>query len=147
MDSGRGVEGTFGDEVGEHSGFVAAQPVVGISALEPVLGVRERAPLGSGRRGLRGLRGRRGARRGRHGGHRTAGGMLAAFGLLLAGLVPALTLGGPAQGKADNKVVFHVAMLGEGVDSLNTFLGFQAPSYEMWGLTYDYLTGCSMKDK
>jgi peptide/nickel transport system substrate-binding protein len=72
--------------------------------------------------------------------------MLAAFGLLLAGLVPALTLGGPAQGKADNKVVFHVAMLGEGVDSLNPFLGFQAPSYEMWGLTYDYLTGYSMKD-
>ena len=37
-------------------------------------------------------------------------------------------------------------MLGEGVDSLNPFLGFQAPSYEMWGLTYDYLTGYSMKD-
>ena len=37
-------------------------------------------------------------------------------------------------------------MLGEGVDSLNPFLGFQAPSYEMWGLTYDYLIGYSMKD-
>jgi peptide/nickel transport system substrate-binding protein len=37
-------------------------------------------------------------------------------------------------------------MLGEGVDSLNPFLGFQAPSYEMWGLTYDYLVGYSMKD-
>ncbi len=37
-------------------------------------------------------------------------------------------------------------MLGEGVDSLNPFLGFQAPSYEMWGLTYDYLTGYTMKD-
>jgi peptide/nickel transport system substrate-binding protein len=37
-------------------------------------------------------------------------------------------------------------VLGEGVDSLNPFLGFQAPSYEMWGLTYDYLVGYSMKD-
>jgi peptide/nickel transport system substrate-binding protein len=37
-------------------------------------------------------------------------------------------------------------MLGEGVDSLNPFLGFQAPSYEMWGLTYDYLVGYSMTD-
>jgi peptide/nickel transport system substrate-binding protein len=50
----------------------------------------------------------------------------------------------PAQAKS--KVVFTVAMLGEGVDSLNPFLGFQAPSYEMWGLTYDYLVGYSMKD-
>ena len=40
----------------------------------------------------------------------------------------------------------HRRMLGEGVDSLNPFLGFQAPSYEMWGLTYDYLTGYTMKD-
>jgi peptide/nickel transport system substrate-binding protein len=32
------------------------------------------------------------------------------------------------------------------VDSLNPFLGIQAPSYEMWGLTYDYLTGYSMTD-
>ena len=37
-------------------------------------------------------------------------------------------------------------MLGESVDSLNPFLGIQAPSYEMWGLTYDYLVGYSMKD-
>jgi len=64
--------------------------------------------------------------------------------LLLASLLPGLTLGSPAQGK--DKVVFHVGMLGEGVDSLNPFLGFQAPSYEMWGLTYDYLTGYAMKD-
>jgi peptide/nickel transport system substrate-binding protein len=68
-----------------------------------------------------------------------------ALGVFLAALLPGLAIGGPAQGKAD-KVVFHVAMLGEGVDSLNPFLGFQAPSYEMWGLTYDYLTGYSMKD-
>jgi peptide/nickel transport system substrate-binding protein len=67
-----------------------------------------------------------------------------ALGLLLGSLLPGLAIGAPAHGK--DKVVFHVAMLGEGVDSLNPFLGFQAPSYEMWGLTYDYLTGYSMKD-
>jgi peptide/nickel transport system substrate-binding protein len=64
--------------------------------------------------------------------------------LLLAVVLPGLVVGSPAQGKS--KVVFKVAMLGEGVDSLNPFLGFQAPSYEMWGLTYDYLVGYSMKD-
>ncbi|MBO0845672.1 MAG: ABC transporter substrate-binding protein [Nocardioides sp.] len=69
---------------------------------------------------------------------------MATFGLVLASLLPALAVGGPAQAK--NKVVFKVAMLGEGVDSLNPFLGIQAPSYEMWGLTYDYLTGYSMTD-
>ncbi len=70
--------------------------------------------------------------------------MLVALGLFLAMLLPGLAVGAPAQGK--DKVVFHVAVLGEGVDSLNPFLGFQAPSYEMWGLTYDYLVGYSMKD-
>jgi peptide/nickel transport system substrate-binding protein len=70
--------------------------------------------------------------------------MLVALGLFLGTLLPGLALGSPARG--DDKVVFHVAMLGEGVDSLNPFLGFQAPSYEMWGLTYDYLVGYSMKD-
>jgi len=66
------------------------------------------------------------------------------LGLLLASLVSGLAIGSPAAAK--DKVVFHVGMLGEGVDSLNPFLGFQAPSYEMWGLTYDYLTGYTMKD-
>jgi peptide/nickel transport system substrate-binding protein len=70
--------------------------------------------------------------------------VLVALGLFLGTLLPGLAVGSPAQGH--DKVVFHVAMLGEGVDSLNPFLGFQAPSYEMWGLTYDYLTGYSMKD-
>ena len=64
--------------------------------------------------------------------------------LLAAAALPGLVWGGAAQAKP--KVVFKVAMLGEGVDSLNPFLGFQSPSYEMWGLTYDYLVGYSMKD-
>ncbi len=66
------------------------------------------------------------------------------LGLLVASLLSGLATTSPAA--ADDKVVFHVGMLGEGVDSLNPFLGFQAPSYEMWGLTYDYLTGYTMKD-
>jgi peptide/nickel transport system substrate-binding protein len=131
MDNGRVVKGSLGREMGEDSGIVAAQPVVGVRSLDPVLGVGERTSRGGGR--------------GRHGGHRTAGAILVALGLLLGTLLPGLALGSPAQGKAD-KVVFHVALLGEGVDSLNPFLGIQAPSYEMWGLTYDYLTGYSMTD-
>jgi peptide/nickel transport system substrate-binding protein len=67
-----------------------------------------------------------------------------ALGLVLGSLLPAMALGSTAQAK--DKVVFHVGILGEGVDSLNPFLGFQAPSYEMWGLTYDYLVGYSMTD-
>jgi peptide/nickel transport system substrate-binding protein len=111
--------------------------VVGVGPLDPVLGMDGGSAVGSRRgRRLRGLW--------RHGGHRTAGRFLVALGLLLAVALPGLAVGGPAQGKT--KVTFHVAMLGEGVDSLNPFLGFQAPSYEMWGLTYDYLTGYSMKD-
>jgi peptide/nickel transport system substrate-binding protein len=96
----------------------------------------------------RAARGRGAGRLGRrllgHGGHRTAGRFLVALGLLLAVALPGLAVGWPAQ--ARSKVTFHVAVLGEGVDSLNPFLGFQAPSYEMWGLTYDYLIGYSMKD-
>jgi peptide/nickel transport system substrate-binding protein len=70
--------------------------------------------------------------------------LLVTVGLVLASVLPTLALAGPATAKS--KVIFNVAMLGEGVDSLNPFLGIQAPSYEMWGLTYDYLVGYSMKD-
>ncbi|MGA8246415.1 MAG: ABC transporter substrate-binding protein [Nocardioides sp.] len=68
------------------------------------------------------------------------------LGLLVATLLPGLAVGAGTPAAGRSKVVFKVAMLGEGVDSLNPFLGFQAPSYEMWGLTYDYLVGYSMKD-
>jgi peptide/nickel transport system substrate-binding protein len=136
MGAGHVVESSFGREVGKDVGTVAAEPVVGVGAGDPVLGVGEGSAFGTRRD--------RGRRRGRHGGHRTAGALLAALGLVIAALLPGLTLTSPAQGK--DKVVFHVGILGEGVDSLNPFLGFQAPSYEMWGLTYDYLTGYTMKD-
>src|SRR3954453_13333674 len=136
MGTGRVVEGSLGREVGKDVGTVAAEPVIGVGAGDAVLAVGEGSAWGTRRD--------RGRRRGRHGGHRTAGALLAALGLVIAALLPGLTLSSPAQGK--DKVVFHVGMLGEGVDSLNPFLGFQAPSYEMWGLTYDYLTGYTMKD-
>ena len=135
MKTRRVVEGPLGDEVVQDAGLVGAQPVVGIGAQDTVLGVGVR----------RAGRGRRVGRGAGHGGHRTAGALLAVLGLLLA--VPDLRAwptGSPAAAK--EKVVFHVGMLGEGVDSLNPFLGFQAPSYEMWGLTYDYLIGYTMKD-
>jgi peptide/nickel transport system substrate-binding protein len=69
-----------------------------------------------------------------------------ALGLLVASVLPGLAAGASAPVAAASKVRFTVAMLGEGVDSLNPFLGFQSPSYEMWGLTYDYLVGYSMTD-
>ncbi len=129
MKTRRVVKSTLGDEVIQDAGLLGAQPVVGVGTENAVLAMGVRR-TGSGRRG-------------RHGGHRTAAALLAVLGLLVASLLSGLAAG-PATAK--DKVVFHVGMLGEGVDSLNPFLGFQAPSYEMWGLTYDYLTGYTMKD-
>ena len=121
MSNGRVVKSSLGEEVLHDRGLVPAEPGIGVGAVDPVLGVGERAPL-SKRRGSR-RSGRRGRRVG-HGGHRTAGALLTALGLLLGTLLPGLAVGAPAQGK--DPVVFHVAMLGEGVDSLNPFLGIQA---------------------
>jgi peptide/nickel transport system substrate-binding protein len=57
-------------------------------------------------------------------------------------LVPAAQQ--PAGAAADKKT-FTVAFTTD-VDSFNPFLGVEAPSYEMWALTYDYLVNYSMKD-
>src|SRR3954468_17693805 len=142
METGRVVEGSFGSQVRKDGGVTAAgEPAVGVRAGDSGLGVAVR-PARRGRRLGGGLHRRVG--QARHGGHHTAGALLVALGLVLASALPGLALAGPATAK--NKVVFSVAMLGEGVDSLNPFLGIQAPSYEMWGLTYDYLTGYSMTD-
>jgi len=51
----------------------------------------------------------------------------------------------PAQANDADPVTFTVAFTGD-VDSLNPFTGFQAESYELWALTYDYMIGYSMKD-
>src|SRR3954447_592538 len=142
METGRVVEGSFGSQVRKDGGVTdAGEPAVGVRAGDSVLGVAVRRAR-RGRRLGGGLHRRVG--QARHGGHHTAGALLVALGLVLASALPGLALAGPATAK--NKVVFSVAMLGEGVDSLNPFLGVQAPSYEMWGLTYDYLVGYSMTD-
>ncbi len=71
--------------------------------------------------------------------------LLAAGGLLLAGLAPGLmTLTAPAQA-ADEDTTFTVAVLTD-VDSFNPFVGIKATSFEMWALTYDYLISYSMED-
>jgi peptide/nickel transport system substrate-binding protein len=51
----------------------------------------------------------------------------------------------PAGAADDEQTTFTVAFLDE-VDSFNPFNGFQATSYEMWALMYDYMVGYSMED-
>src|SRR4051794_22453613 len=142
MDGRRVVEGSLGSEMREDSGVIdGGHPVVGVGAGDAVLA----AGVGHARRARRLGDGppRRVGHAG-HGGHRTAGVLLIAPRVLLGSVLPGLALGSPASAKS--KVVFKVAMLGETVDSLNPFVGIQSPSYEMWGLTYDYLVGYSMTD-
>ena len=55
---------------------------------------------------------------------------------------------GPAAtsaANADSPVTFTVGYT-VSVDSFNPFLGYQATSFEMWGLMYDSLVGYTMKD-
>src|SRR6478672_3798645 len=130
----RVVESSFGAQVSEDGGVVDdGQPAVRVGGDDAVLRVGVRLSRRGGRGGLTG-----------HGGHRIAGRLLVAVVFVLASLLPGLAASAPAAAKA--KVVFNVAMLGESVDSLNPFVGIQSPSYEMWGLTYDYLVGYSMTD-
>jgi peptide/nickel transport system substrate-binding protein len=53
---------------------------------------------------------------------------------------------GPVQpaGAADGDT-FTVGLKNE-VDSFNPFLGIEAPSYEMWAITYDFMVGYSLDD-
>ncbi len=51
----------------------------------------------------------------------------------------------PAGAADDEPVTFTVAFLDE-VDSFNPFNGYQASSYEMWALMYDFMVGYSMED-
>jgi peptide/nickel transport system substrate-binding protein len=82
-------------------------------------------------------------RRTRHGRHRTP--LLAAAALVAGVAVTGLTTGSAGADVTEDPVTFTVALTDE-VDSLNPFLGFQANSYEMWALTYDYMVGYSMED-
>ena len=73
----------------------------------------------------------------------------------MVALTSALTLGvglaagtlsmQPAVAADDEPVTFTVAFLDE-VDSFNPFNGFQASSYEMWAMMYDFMVGYSMED-
>jgi peptide/nickel transport system substrate-binding protein len=106
-----------------------AHPVVGVRAVDAVLGVLVRAP---GR-----------PRRGHHSRHRTSTRLLAALTLLTGFLLLPLAASQPAT--AAKKTTFTVALTTD-VDSLNPFLGVEANSYEMWAMTYDYLVNYEMTD-
>ena len=130
MSGGSFVPATFVREVRQKLGrLVVAHPVVGVGSLHSVLGVRVRHPRGSrwGRR---------------HSGHRTLTRLMVALGLMIGflALVPA-----PAGAADGDKVTFTVGLKNE-VDSFNPFLGIEAPSYEMWALTYDCMVGYSVDD-
>lgn len=76
--------------------------------------------------------------------HRTPAGAALALALgCTVVAVPALVATPASAG--DEETTFTVAMTNE-VDSFNPFNGFEASSYEMWALTYDYLVNYSMKD-
>ncbi|MBV9830645.1 MAG: ABC transporter substrate-binding protein, partial [Marmoricola sp.] len=79
----------------------------------------------------------RSARRGRH------RGIVACLALVAATLAPALAAAPAAHGA--DKVTFTVGFT-DPVDSLNPFVGYDADSYELWDLMYDYMIGYSMKD-
>ncbi|NYD41640.1 ABC transporter substrate-binding protein [Nocardioides panaciterrulae] len=67
-------------------------------------------------------------------------------GLLATTLVPGAALtAASAPASAADSTTFTVGLLNE-ADSFNPFLGIEAESYEMWGLTYDYMIHYSMKD-
>ncbi len=61
-------------------------------------------------------------------------------------LVPAQPAGAAARTADGDKVTFTVGLKNE-VDSFNPFLGIEAPAYEMWSLTYDFMVGYSMDDR
>jgi peptide/nickel transport system substrate-binding protein len=65
--------------------------------------------------------------------------MSVSVGVAIIGAVPTH----PASAADDD--TFTVAFLDE-VDSFNPFNGYQATSYEMWALMYDYMVGYSMED-
>src|SRR4051812_47438075 len=141
MKSRRVVEGSLRSQLSEDVRVAdGGQPVVRVGAGDTVLRVGVR-PARRGRRLGDGPPRTGGVG---HGRHRTAGALAGALALLIGSVLPGLAAGTPASAKS--KVVFKVAVIGEGVDSLNPFVGVQSTSYEMWGLTYDYLVGYSMTD-
>ncbi len=70
---------------------------------------------------------------------------LTAAAFCLAAAWPAAVAVAAESPAADEPVVFTVGLLNE-PDSLNPFLGIEAESYEMWGLTYDYMISYKAED-
>jgi peptide/nickel transport system substrate-binding protein len=129
MPGGRVVPTSLGVEMAEESGGgEVAHPVVRVRAAHAVKDVFVRLARGNGRP----VRSRK-----RH------VGIVACLALLLAALLPGLAAT-PAASGAD-KVTFTVAFT-DPLDSLNPFVGYNAPSYEAWDLMYDLMVGYSMKD-
>ena len=125
MPGGRVVPTSLGVEMGEEPGSgEVAHPVVRVRAAHAVKVVLER--LTGGPRWRR-----------RH------SGIVACLAIVLATLAPALAAAPAANGAG--KVTFTVAFT-DPVDSLNPFVGYDADSYELWDLMYDYMVGYSMKD-
>lgn len=60
-------------------------------------------------------------------------------------LAPSLSTAPAAADGTDEPVRLTVGILNE-VDSFNPFLGIEVPSFEMWALTYDSMTGYAMDD-
>ena len=130
------VPESLGLEMSEQHRVVgAAHPVVRVGAHHAVLDVLVRFA--------------RRLRRGGHKGHRRPGRSIVAAASAMALGVGLATVGSlsmqPAGAADDEPVTFTVAFLDE-VDSFNPFNGFQATSYEMWAMMYDYMVGYSMED-
>ena len=128
----------LGGEVVEDGGVEPAHPVVGIRAMHAVRDVLVRLLGRDGRAG-----------RGRHRRHRTPRSVArrrwSPAGRAALGAARSATPVAPAPATAPTRSTFTVGVTGD-VDSFNPFLGFEANSYEMWALIYDYMVGYSMKD-
>jgi peptide/nickel transport system substrate-binding protein len=79
-----------------------------------------------------------------HGRQRTPARLVLAGALLLGSATFGVLAGGTTAANAADDSTFTVGLPNE-VDSFNPFLGIEAPSYEMWALTYDQLITYNME--
>jgi peptide/nickel transport system substrate-binding protein len=132
MSGGNVVPLALSAEMGEDGSVEPAHPVEGIGSPHAVRDMLVRLVGRGGRAG-----------RGRHGRHRTLAALAAALVALLATVLANPVA--PAQADDADPVTFTVGFTGD-VDSLNPFTGYNAESYELWALSYDFMIGYSMKD-
>ncbi len=105
-------------------------PVVRVRSNDSVLGVFSRLRASGGRKV--------------HGRKRTPGRALLAGAILLGTASLGVIAGNTTAATAADDTTFTVGLPNE-VDSFNPFLGIEAPSYEMWALTYDQLITYNME--